>query len=410
LLIACGECLAADPFGGGTASQNLLKGCNYNRAEVAALVISEMLSAKDKAVERPGVAPNQLFNLQKVCPAPLPVYRKNLFKHRSPMEANFVADFDLVDMMAAKVPLKYKLLGYEEEEWSPIPSYLPILQEQPLLVGAEEESSGASVPAAAVPAPDSLPGMPDCFLDVPFASLPVAARYTNDSLMAEAPPSWGTTEAERIQPAIFAHEDTTSTHDPASNSCRALRSLPMLSDSWVPRKELWQVMEVSVPGILYGAPTTDKLQEDADDNMRPKAQPRAPAQAEIDTWLDLDNSPEPAPAEPAPAAPAQGGKAAKGKAGKAGKGDAATGKGSKPATPATPAEDDSRAGTPPTPTKGVRMERGTKSKEDTARRGFESDLNAALHERRKKLVEEQQARVDQFNKMMKMPCHFKLTF
>lgn len=103
MLIACGECLAADPFGGGTASQNLLKGCNYNRAEVAALVISEMLSAKDKAVERPGVAPNQLFNLQKVCPAPLPVYRKNLFKHRSPMEANFVADFDLVDMMAAKV-------------------------------------------------------------------------------------------------------------------------------------------------------------------------------------------------------------------------------------------------------------------------------------------------------------------
>lgn len=116
-----------------------------------------------------------------------------------------------------------------------------------MLVGAEEESSGASVPAAAVPAPDSLPGMPDCFLDVPFASLPVAARYTNDSLMAEAPPSWGTTEAERIQPAIFAHEDTTSTHDPASNSCRALRSLPMLSDSWVPRKELWQVRPVPVP-------------------------------------------------------------------------------------------------------------------------------------------------------------------
>jgi hypothetical protein len=91
-----------------------LKGCNYNRDEIAALVLSEMLSAKDKAIERPGIPPSQLFNPQNVCPAPLPVYRKNMFKHRSPVQQNYVADFDLVDMMTAKVSLFTWHLGRQE--------------------------------------------------------------------------------------------------------------------------------------------------------------------------------------------------------------------------------------------------------------------------------------------------------
>jgi hypothetical protein len=83
--------------------------------------------------------------------------------------------------------------------------------------------------------------MPECFLETPFESLPIADRFTDDRLIASSLPSWGATDSDKIQPAIFAHEDTTHTQDPASNGCRALRGIPMLSDSWVARKELWQV-------------------------------------------------------------------------------------------------------------------------------------------------------------------------
>lgn len=144
-------------------------------------------------------------------------------------------------MGASQVPLKYKLLGYSEESWQAISSYIPPLLDQPLMDGAEEESSGAAVPVSVVPLPADFATMPDCFLETPFDNLPIAARYTDDKVMVPPLPTWGVRDDERIQPTIYAHEDSAETHDLASNSCRVLRSTPLLSDAWLPRRELWQV-------------------------------------------------------------------------------------------------------------------------------------------------------------------------
>lgn len=156
-----------------------------------------------------------------------------------------------------QVPLKFKLLGYEEEPWGPIPSYLPPLLDQPLMEGAEEESAGPAIPAGIVPLPEAFPAMPGCFTRTPYESLPIAGRYTDDSLMARPIPTWGVRDSERIQPSIYAHEDTPETHDMATNSCRSLRGTPLLSDRWLPRREYWQVRF----GITCDAPGHGKLED-----------------------------------------------------------------------------------------------------------------------------------------------------
>ena len=168
-----------------------------------------------------------------------------------------------------QVPLKFQLLGYDDEPWNAIPSYIPPLLDQPLLAGAEEESGGAPVPSAVVPAPDDFPSMPFCFAETPYESNPIAGRYTDDTLMSAPVTSWGVADANRIQPAVFAHEDTTESHDVASNCCRALRGTPLLSDNWLPRREYWQVMPVEVPELMLGGDQKDVLPEDKDDLRRP---------------------------------------------------------------------------------------------------------------------------------------------
>eukprot|EP00951_Prasinocladus_malaysianus_P046974 scaffold648314_cov47-Prasinocladus_malaysianus.AAC.1 len=69
--------------------------------------------------------------------------------------------------------------------------------------------------------------MPEYFTTSPYESLPIAARYTDDSLMAAPVQTWGVEDETRIQPAIYAHEDTAFSQDIPSNSCRALRGQPM---------------------------------------------------------------------------------------------------------------------------------------------------------------------------------------
>lgn len=110
--------------------QGLLKSCSYDRRKVAAVVDTEVLTARDRASNRPGLPPSQLYKPQNLCPAPLPVYRKNLFKNRSPVDQNYVADFDAVDTLLPKVqqtedppavPCASLGFGCAFSPWSPSP-------------------------------------------------------------------------------------------------------------------------------------------------------------------------------------------------------------------------------------------------------------------------------------------------
>lgn len=56
------------------------------------------------------------------------------------MEVGHPEGFHHVDTLSLKVPFQYKLLGYELELLDTFPDYQPPLLDQPLLLGAPEET------------------------------------------------------------------------------------------------------------------------------------------------------------------------------------------------------------------------------------------------------------------------------
>lgn len=84
----------------------MLRQFGYNKDQIAALVLREMLSMRDKSLERPGVPPAPFFRPQRLAPAPVAPFRKQMFKNREPVEPNYVAGFDTVDMLNAKVGMR----------------------------------------------------------------------------------------------------------------------------------------------------------------------------------------------------------------------------------------------------------------------------------------------------------------
>jgi hypothetical protein len=66
-----------------------------------------------------------------------------------------------------QVPLEYKLLGYQHEEFPGLTTYVPPLLEQPLLPGAPEELPELA-PSGVVTPLDQLPAMPDSCKQMPF--------------------------------------------------------------------------------------------------------------------------------------------------------------------------------------------------------------------------------------------------
>ncbi|GAX85110.1 hypothetical protein CEUSTIGMA_g12530.t1 [Chlamydomonas eustigma] len=236
--------------------------------------------------DRPGTAPTKHLKPEMVRVRPLPLYRDVNFVNHDPVSAGHYTDFDELGPMSTKVPLEYKVLGYEAEifpGWTP---YAPPLMDQLLLKGAQEEhpfthASGIISPRA------QMSSMPDSCKQMPYVALEIGNRYSEDRVYNTLQPSWGMDSTHAIQPAIYPIHDSTAHDAVASGSVRALRGCPLLCERWLPRREVWQVQLTPefVPGLMTGPDSAAVLVERPDDADKPAISISSPSTEEIFRYL-----------------------------------------------------------------------------------------------------------------------------
>ena len=91
---------------------------------------------------------------------------------------------------------------YTPEDIPGLTCYLPPLLDQPLLEGAPEElglGGTALVPSGTVPPLSDYPGLPDACKQMPYITLEIGNRYSDDKVMALPEPSWGMVAGYLVQ-------------------------------------------------------------------------------------------------------------------------------------------------------------------------------------------------------------------
>eukprot|EP00798_Chlamydomonas_sp_ICE-L_P009095 gene9095-16219_t len=201
--------------------------------------------------DRPGDAPTNSLKPEMVRTRPLPVYRQVNFPHHQPVGECHYTDFDELGPMQLKVPLEYKLLGYEPEEFPGLTEYTPPLLDQTLQPGAPEESPVVAPSGVVVPL-SSLPTMPDSCKQMPFVGHEIGNRYSDDKVAALPTPSWGMDASYSVQPRVYHYHDST-THEPVQTR-------------WLPRQDTWrlQLTKETVPELLRGPEAEDLLDDQPD--------------------------------------------------------------------------------------------------------------------------------------------------
>ncbi len=166
--------------------------------------------------------------------------------------------------------LEYKLLGYAPEELSGLTPYAPPLLDQLLMEGAGEESSSERpcgvLPPGLVPA--SL-GMPDGVRQMPYVSLEISNRYSDDQVFAPLAPSWGVDDDAGIQPRALPYHDSTQTEAMGSCSVRALVSAPLLAPRWASAGDRPLVDDGPVPKLLGQSDPADAMPDGPEDADKP---------------------------------------------------------------------------------------------------------------------------------------------
>lgn len=87
----------------------------------------------------------------------------------------------------SQVPLEYKLLGYKPEESPKIDCYMPLLKDQPLMGGAEEEYMDP-VPIGIVACESELDPMPEAMKAFPYVNYEIGSRYEDNKVLITAAP------------------------------------------------------------------------------------------------------------------------------------------------------------------------------------------------------------------------------
>lgn len=102
------------------------------------------------------------------------------FTFHGPVPESGYTDFDELGPMQPKVPLEYRILGYDVEPFPGLTPYAPPLLEQPLEAGAVEEGVGGEgpPPSGVLPVEEvaALPGLPDACNQAPFTTLEIGNR------------------------------------------------------------------------------------------------------------------------------------------------------------------------------------------------------------------------------------------
>jgi hypothetical protein len=147
------------------------------------------------------------------------------------------------------------VLGYLPEPYPGLTPYAPPLMEQPLLAGAAEEAVFGAQPSGVVDTAGRAyqAGLPDDVLQMPYVSLDIGNRYSEDRVFAQSGPSWGMAHGTAaIQPALLPLHDSAAVEAVAGGSARALKGAPLLAERWLPRTESWamQLSPEYVPALL----------------------------------------------------------------------------------------------------------------------------------------------------------------
>ncbi|KAG2494686.1 hypothetical protein HYH03_007202 [Edaphochlamys debaryana] len=269
--------------------KGVLAHLGYDKQRLAEEAANPVLLVTE--ADRPGTAPTKYLKPEMVRVRPLPLYRDVLFQVHDPLEVSHYTDFDELAPFTAKVPLEYRILGYGPEDIPGLTPYLPPLLDQPLLLGAREEvaaASEAAVPSGLVPALSEYPPLPDACKNMPYITLELGNRYSEDRVFASPDPSYGMDDpGYAIQPQLYDIHESGRHEAPASGGVRSLRGGPCLSDAWLVRQDTWAVQlgEEVVPRLMAGPEQGDLPEDRPQDEDKPRVLPQVPTDEQLARYL-----------------------------------------------------------------------------------------------------------------------------
>ncbi|GMH34242.1 hypothetical protein BSKO_02076 [Bryopsis sp. KO-2023] len=189
---------------------------------------------------------------------PFAKYDETEFFDCGKVEPGHYKDYDELRQHELKVPLKYKHLGYEEEKFPDFDYCMALLEDQPLMTGAEEEALDA-VECGVVSVDSMLQEMPEALNKFPYDTYKIGSRYSDEKVFKAPPPSWGYDPKYPIKPQKYDFINTSKTEDRALNSVRAMERDPKLSDTWKPRFRIPKVTEDHYQPLMDGPDPDDDI-------------------------------------------------------------------------------------------------------------------------------------------------------
>lgn len=281
----------------------LMKAKIGDKGKAAAYVAHEILSGAGKnsgLKPDPDVVEPAKFKASRIRDHTFPVYRESEFRMRSPVDVSMagIGDLEQVEPMELKKPLSWKLKGYTFEDDAakapPIDAYQPLMLDQPVYAGAEEEEGPTKPRARGLldPAGDgALPVLPGTAAEkdppfeiplpepAPAVSLRVVPEHS--CVLAPALPVWGEDLAVAVRPATYGFKDSLSEERAGCNATAALLPMPTLSELWLPRRDAWQLPE-EVPVLMSGPSAADLMADEDGEGFGGTGEP-VPPPADIPT-------------------------------------------------------------------------------------------------------------------------------
>ncbi|KAG2441252.1 hypothetical protein HYH02_010095 [Chlamydomonas schloesseri] len=285
--------------------KEVLAHLGYDKQRLAEEAANPVLLVSES--DRPGTAPTKYLRPEMVRVRPLPLYRDVLFQVHHPTELSHYTDFDELAPFTSKVPLEYRLLGYGAEELPGLTPYLPPLADQPLLEGAVEEVAAAGerlVPSGLVPPLSDYPPMPDACKNMPYITLEIGNRYGDERVYGAPDPSYspyGSLDVDyAVQPRQYDVHDSARHEAVASGGVRSLRAGPCLSDSWLVRQDTWAVQlgPEWVPGLMSGPEPGDLPEDRPEDADKPQVCPAVPTDEQLAKYLPTTSRAQELPPPP----------------------------------------------------------------------------------------------------------------
>eukprot|EP00698_Gefionella_okellyi_P025018 TRINITY_DN9025_c0_g1_i1.p2 TRINITY_DN9025_c0_g1~~TRINITY_DN9025_c0_g1_i1.p2 ORF type:complete len:568 (-),score=124.46 TRINITY_DN9025_c0_g1_i1:2262-3965(-) len=205
--------------------------------------------------------------------AAFPTYDDAIFRTRKPV---YLSKVDLPDdwpMLKLRVPVQYKMLGYQKQPLPPPGTYPPDVAKVQPRVGAQEESF-VMVPRGIDVLQQEHAPPASCFGPLAFA--PIEYIHPEPTIVAHVPlPPWRESDTAFALRARIRDEPLpkSKVQRLVSNILLAPSLEPIPSDVWMPRRELTLLQ---APAPLTGPQQEDDMSDDEDEDVTAAARPAPP--------------------------------------------------------------------------------------------------------------------------------------